>query len=255
MKEDMEKDEKYKNLLKKIEHAIDIVKKLGVQISPNGGYCAGYSINNLPDFSVGLFGALSIVFGEGARSKLGLSYKESLALENGFNGASIKSLNRSGYKIYYPEYIIMGQALAEYLLPKKGFVKDSQFLGIKAGEYNVRNDDIEQSRIAITYDAPEEETLIASIFGEFDSSVVRDLDDLPPPPEAFNIQPSPAPAANAFSPYEYDPGIRNISHSSGYRMPGVVNYANANRIEIASDGALGEPSWRLLLREHSNNGE
>jgi hypothetical protein len=75
----------YEVLLKRLHKALNVAKKLGLEIIPGGGYATDYSIHKLPKYRVGLFGALSIVDGQGARSKLGLTYLQTSAIEAGFN--------------------------------------------------------------------------------------------------------------------------------------------------------------------------
>lgn len=81
----MIKEINYEALSKRLHKAINVAKKIGLSIIPRGGYAMDYDINKLPPYSVGLFGALSIVEGPGARSKLDLTYLQTSALEAGFN--------------------------------------------------------------------------------------------------------------------------------------------------------------------------
>ncbi len=81
----MNKEINYEALSWRLQNAINVGKKLGLNIIPGGGYAMDYSFSRIPKYPVGLFGALSIVEGAGARSKLGLTYIQTSALEAGFN--------------------------------------------------------------------------------------------------------------------------------------------------------------------------
>ena len=75
----------------------------------------GYDINHLPPYPVGLFGALSIVEGSGARCKLGLTFDETQSLEAGFNGClpdmkNKKKKKRQAFKLN-PELMKIGAEL------------------------------------------------------------------------------------------------------------------------------------------------
>lgn len=77
---------KYAEIKEHLKNVIKTAKKLGLVVQPGGGYTMSYDINNLPPYPVGLYGALSIVEGPGARCKLGLTFDETESLEAGFNG-------------------------------------------------------------------------------------------------------------------------------------------------------------------------
>ncbi len=87
----MEKNSELKEYLKNV---LKTAKKLGVNVQPGGGYSMGYDMNNLPPYPVGLFGALSIVEGAGARCKLGLTFDQTQSLEAGFNGCEPNAKNK-----------------------------------------------------------------------------------------------------------------------------------------------------------------
>lgn len=78
--------EKYAELKEHLKNVLKTAKKLGLIVHPEGGYSMGYDLNNLPPYAVGLFGALSIVEGQGARCKLGLTFDQTQSLEAGFDG-------------------------------------------------------------------------------------------------------------------------------------------------------------------------
>ena len=101
----------YDLLLKQLSNVLRVAKKLGLNVVPNGGYAMSYSINRLPPYPVGLFGALSIVDGEGARGKLGLSFDETQAIEAGFNGQGNKKQKKRGRT--YPELEAIGIELSK----------------------------------------------------------------------------------------------------------------------------------------------
>jgi hypothetical protein len=90
----MMEPEKYTELKNYLTSALKTAKKLGLNVQPGGGYSMGYDLNNLPPYAVGLFGALSIVEGAGARCKLGLTFDQTEALEAGFNGCLPNSQNK-----------------------------------------------------------------------------------------------------------------------------------------------------------------
>lgn len=78
--------EKYVELKEHLKNVLKTAKKLGLNVQTGGGYAMGYDINNLPPYPVGLIGALSIVEGQGARCKLGLTFDQTQSLEAGFDG-------------------------------------------------------------------------------------------------------------------------------------------------------------------------
>lgn len=88
----------YTELKDYLTRVLKTAKKLGLVVEPNGGYSMGYDINNLPPYPVGLFGALSIVEGAGARCKLGLTYEQTESLESGFNGCFPSAQNKKKKK-------------------------------------------------------------------------------------------------------------------------------------------------------------
>jgi len=90
--------EKYTELKEHLKNVLKTAKKLGLNVQPCGGYSMGYDINNLPPYPVGLFGALSIVEGPGARCKLGLTFDETESLEAGFNGCFTDTKNKKKKK-------------------------------------------------------------------------------------------------------------------------------------------------------------
>lgn len=92
-------DDLYNKLLKELKD----IKTLGVIIVPNGSYATGYNRDRLPPYQVGLIGALSLLYGDSARSSLGISFDESMALERGFNGDRSKDI----------KYIIKGRKRKE----------------------------------------------------------------------------------------------------------------------------------------------
>jgi len=85
----------------KLADSIKEAKNLGMTIVPGGSYSTIYTKDNLPPYPVGLFGALSIVNGSEARSKLGLTYKQTEAIECGFNGDSIRGKKNKAHKELY----------------------------------------------------------------------------------------------------------------------------------------------------------
>lgn len=93
---------KYDELKKYLKNILKTAKKLGLQVQPGGGYAMGYDINNLPPYQVGLFGALSIIEGQGARCKFGptfgLSFDDTETLEAGFNGNMNTKKRKKNYK-------------------------------------------------------------------------------------------------------------------------------------------------------------
>lgn len=89
---------KYTALTEHLKNILKTAKKLGLNVQPGGGYSMGYSINNLPPYPVGLFGALSIVDGQGGRCKLGLTFDETESLEAGFNGNFPDARNKTKKK-------------------------------------------------------------------------------------------------------------------------------------------------------------
>jgi hypothetical protein len=89
---------KYIQLREHLKNVLKTAKKLGLIVRQSGGYSMGYDINNLPPYPVGLFGALSIVEGPGARCKLGLTFDETQSLEAGFNGVELDTKNKKKKK-------------------------------------------------------------------------------------------------------------------------------------------------------------
>lgn len=89
---------KYAELKEHLKGVLKTAKRLGLNVQPNGGYSMGYDINNLPPYPVGLFGALSIVEGHGARCRLGLTFDETESLEAGFNGSFPEQKNKKKKK-------------------------------------------------------------------------------------------------------------------------------------------------------------
>lgn len=96
--------------------ALNEARNLGISIAPNGGYASGYNKDKLPPYSVGLFGALSVVLGDDARSKIGLTFNETMALEAAFNSRPSKLKKKKAY----PELEALGKKLAiDYCYGKK----------------------------------------------------------------------------------------------------------------------------------------
>lgn len=132
----LEVKEHFKNVLK-------TGKKLGLHIRPGGGYAMGYDMNRLPPYPVGLFGVLSIIEGQGARCKLGLTFDETAALEAGFNGSAprVKKKTKNRTKAQQ-ELMLIGAELRQYIYkePKrsystafnKNFIDDFQPEGVPA---------------------------------------------------------------------------------------------------------------------------
>lgn len=90
--------EKYSELKVYLEGILKTAKKLGLNVQPGGGYTMGYDISNLPPYPVGLYGALSIIEGPGARCKLGLTFDQTQSLEAGFNGIFPDTKNKKKKK-------------------------------------------------------------------------------------------------------------------------------------------------------------
>lgn len=88
----------YSELKEYLKNVLKTARKLGLSIIPSGGYSMGYDMNNLPPYPVGLFGALSIVEGPGARCKLGLTFDQTQSLEAGFNSCIPNAKNRKKKK-------------------------------------------------------------------------------------------------------------------------------------------------------------
>ncbi len=112
----------YELLLKQLKNALKTAKKLGLSVAPGGGYAMSYDINNPPPYQVGLYGALSIIEGPAARSRLGLTFDETMALEAGFNGTGAKSRKKPAKrsKKFKPELYKLGEELAkDFALKKK----------------------------------------------------------------------------------------------------------------------------------------
>ena len=114
----MTDQEKYEKLNEYLKGVLKTAKKLGLRVEPNGGYSMGYSINNLPPYPVGLMGALSIIEGEGARCKLGLTFDETMSLEYGFNTRVPDKKERRKRK-FYPELWKIGADLGATLIKKR----------------------------------------------------------------------------------------------------------------------------------------
>lgn len=89
---------KYAELKERLKGVLKTAKRIGLNVQSNGGYSMGYDINNLPPYPVGLFGALSIVEGHGARCRLGLTFDETESLEAGFNGCFLEQKNKKKKK-------------------------------------------------------------------------------------------------------------------------------------------------------------
>lgn len=104
---------KYLEIKEHLKNVLKTAKRLGLQIRPGGGYAMGYDFNNLPPYPVGLFGALSIVEGQGARCKLGLTFEETDCLEAGFNGNAPKA-KRKRAKVN-KELMVIGFELRQYI--------------------------------------------------------------------------------------------------------------------------------------------
>lgn len=117
----MENLKSYSELHERLSYMIKTARKLGLNVRPGGGYVdSSYSINNMPDYTVGLFGALSIVFGPDIRSRLGLSYEESQSLEVGFNnGKSFNKLKTPKRIKLNQELINIGTSLANIVFKRR----------------------------------------------------------------------------------------------------------------------------------------
>lgn len=105
-------EEKYTKIKEHLIKVLDEAVKLGLQVIPNGGYAAGYDKEKLPSYAVGLYGALSVVDGQEGRQSLGLTFDETQAIENGFNGQYEKR-NKKQKSKYYPDLEKMGLELAQ----------------------------------------------------------------------------------------------------------------------------------------------
>ncbi len=104
-------------LITRLKKRLSVAERLGLTIVPGGGYSTGYSLFNLPPHAVGLFGALSIVEGEGSRSKLGLTYKQTRDIELGFD--IWKDDNKFDKKRKMNAYELVGYRLGEHYKPKQ----------------------------------------------------------------------------------------------------------------------------------------
>jgi hypothetical protein len=120
----MKKAIDYEALSTRLYKAIKIAKKLGLQVIPGGGYSMDASFRKVPTYPVGLFGALSIVEGQEARGKLGLTYLQTAALEAGFNsveypGGSMRPAQSKRIKKddEYLKLEALGKELAKKLIP------------------------------------------------------------------------------------------------------------------------------------------
>lgn len=87
---------------KYLRNILKTAKRLGLVIIPSGGYASSYhNINNLPQYEVGLLGAISVIEGMGARDilqkRFGLTFNETMEIETGFNGVrKPKKMNKKG---------------------------------------------------------------------------------------------------------------------------------------------------------------
>ena len=128
---------KYTELKEHLTNVLKTAKKLGLSIEPGGGYTMGYDINNLPPYPVGLFGALSIVEGPGARCKLGLTFDETESLESGFNCSypNTKNKKKKKKRNFKPdtELIKLGTELSSIFLKPHGF--GSKYGGVTFSDY------------------------------------------------------------------------------------------------------------------------
>ena len=96
--------------------ALNEARNLDMVIVPNGGYASGYTKDKLPPYPVGLFGALSVILGDDARSKIGLTFNETMALEAAFNNRPSKLKKKKAY----PELEALGKKLVnDYCYGKK----------------------------------------------------------------------------------------------------------------------------------------
>lgn len=107
----------YSELRNKLKKALEEAFNIGLTISPNGGYAMSYSKDKLPPYAVGLFGALSIIMGPGARSRLGLSYDETIVLEDAFR--SRLNVKKPRLKKLYPGLDALGHELRDLVLQKR----------------------------------------------------------------------------------------------------------------------------------------
>lgn len=121
----------YEELFNRLKDMLYEAKQLGLVIQPKGGYAMGFNKNNLPIYPVGLFGALSIVKGQGARNTLGLTFEQTMSLEQGFNGPSITSFNKK--KCKHPQLERIGKRLSAesvvtpFVIKRKSAQPDSDF--------------------------------------------------------------------------------------------------------------------------------
>lgn len=112
-------NEKYEALREHLKQMLKTAKKLGLNVRQGGGYSMGYDVNNLPPYAVGLFGALSIVEGAGARGKLGLTFEETMSLEAGFEGHVLPKKSKKKKKKIYLELVKLGAELSLGLFRQK----------------------------------------------------------------------------------------------------------------------------------------
>lgn len=123
-------NQKYSEIKEHLKNVLKTAKRLGLNVVVGGGYSMGYDINNLPPYPVGLFGALSIVEGPGARCKLGLPFDDTESLEAGFNGQMPRK--KKGFKLN-KELMDVGLELSRLVQPRlRGAYKNYSMEGMLA---------------------------------------------------------------------------------------------------------------------------